>query len=74
LNFFEFVKISAEKDKQLKSNKNLDKIIQNLHNLNDVNKLKFYWSLPIIFENGYDLISYNALSSELSRIGFEGID
>ena len=73
MNYFEFFRIT-EKEKQLKSNKNFDKILQNIHNLNDVNKLKFYRSLPVIFENGFDLINYNDLCSELSKIGFQGIN
>lgn len=64
LNYFEFFKnIDKDNQKQLKPSKNFEKIIQNIHNLHDVNKLKFFWSLPNIFENGHDLISQNLFSS-----------
>ena len=51
LNYFEYYRIT-EREHKIKSNKNFEKILQNINDLNDVNKLKFYWSLNNVFENG----------------------
>ena len=50
LNYFEFYRIS-DREHKIKSNKFFLKIIQNINDLNDVNKLKFYWSINNIFED-----------------------
>jgi len=51
LNFLENYKIS-ERDKPMKPTKTLERVLQNIHNLDEVNKLKLMWKVNNIFEGG----------------------
>lgn len=43
----------------LKVNKNIEKIIHNINNFTEVNKLKFIWSMNNVFEDGINLIDFS---------------
>lgn len=51
LNMFECLKV-FDKENVLKPNKNFEKVLQNVHDLQELNKLKFFWKVFSTVENG----------------------
>lgn len=63
-----------DKEKMLVPTKNFEKIIQNIHELNEVNKLKLFWRINHAVENGHEFVRHSIISHELAKVKFDGID
>lgn len=64
----------TDKEKLLIPTKNFEKVIQNIHNLTEVNKLKLFWRINHAVENGNEFVRHSVVSHELAKIKFEGFD
>lgn len=73
LNLFECLR-AVEKDKLLKPNKNFEKVLQNIHELEELNKLKFFWKVYSAVENGPEYVNYNVVNHELTKVTFDEVD
>ena len=73
LNLIESLRVN-DKGNLLIPNKNFDKVMQNINDLPELNKLKFFWKVYTSVQNGPEHVHWGLVSHELTKITFDGVE
>lgn len=74
LNLLECLRPTTEKEKIFVPTKNFERVLQNINDYDQVNKLKFFWRINSGVENGPTFVNHNVITHELTKIDYEGVD